>query len=132
MKPDDRISTDRALQRARVSAYDPGEFVEQESFMRASEISAMARQAGTVPGVSVVDLCCGIAGPGRFIAREFACTYLGVDVDSRAIDIARARAVDLPCRFELSRVPPAPLRPVRRGAPIRDDAGVSRQADAAC
>jgi hypothetical protein len=69
MKQDERAPFVRALQRARASAYAPGEFIEQESFMRASEILALAGRAGIEPGVSVLDLCCGIAGPGRFITR---------------------------------------------------------------
>jgi SAM-dependent methyltransferase len=91
-----------------VSAYAPGEFVEQESFMRASEILALAGTAGIAPGVSVLDLCCGIAGPGRYITAELGCTYLGVDSSSSAIDIARQRAADLPCRFEVGQIPPVP------------------------
>ena len=108
MKQDERTPFVRALQRARVSAYAPGEFVGQESFMRAGEILALAREAGIAPAVSVLDLCCGIAGPGRFITQELGCTYLGVDSSSSAIDIARASAGDLPCRFEVSRIPPIP------------------------
>ena len=111
MKQDKRAPFDQALQRARVSAYAPGEFVEQESFMRAGQIWALARQAGIGPGMSVLDLCCGIAGPGRFITRELGCAYLGVDASSSAIDIARERASDLPCRFEVSRIPPIPPGP---------------------
>jgi SAM-dependent methyltransferase len=101
----------RALQRARASAYAPGEFVEQESFMRASEIRALAGQAGIASGISVLDLCCGIAGPGRLITRELGCAYLGVDLSSSALDIARERAGDLPCRFEVAQVPPVPPGP---------------------
>ncbi len=111
MNQDERAPFVRALQRARVSAYGPGEFVEQESFMRAAEIRALADQAGIAPGVSVLDLCCGVAGPGRFITQELGCTYLGVDVSSSAIDIARESAGDLPCRFEVSRIPPIPPGP---------------------
>src|SRR4051795_13271015 len=111
MKQDDRARFDRALRRARMSAYPPGEFVEQESFMRAREIRALAGQAGIAAGVSVLDLCCGIAGPGRFITRELGCTYLGVDLSSSAIEIARERAGDLPCRFEVARIPPLPPGP---------------------
>jgi SAM-dependent methyltransferase len=59
----------------------------------------------------VLDLCCGIAGPGRFITRELGCTYLGVDASPSAIDVARERAGDLPCRFEVSRIPPIPPGP---------------------
>ena len=103
-----RISVDRALRQAREGAYAPGEYVEQESFMRASEIRALAQRAGIAAGVSVLDLCCGVAGPGRFITRELGCTYLGVDSSPAAIDIARERARGLPCRFEVARVPPLP------------------------
>lgn len=111
MKQDERTPFMLALQRARVSAFAPGEFVEQESFMRASEIRALAVSAGIAPGVSVLDLCCGVAGPGRFITAELGCTYLGVDSSSSAIDIARQRARNLPCRFEVARIPPIPIGP---------------------
>jgi SAM-dependent methyltransferase len=105
---DDRAPFFRALRRARLSAYAPGEFVEQEGFMRAAEILLLAKRSGIAPGVSVLDLCCGVAGPGRFLSRELGCTYLGVDHSSSAVAIARERARDLPCRFEVSRIPPLP------------------------
>src|SRR3954470_19883079 len=108
---DERAPFVQALRRARMSAYPPGEFVGQESFMRASEIRSLATQAGIAPGGSVLDLCCGVAGPGRFITRELRCTYLGVDLSASAIDIARESARDLPCRFEVSRIPPIPPGP---------------------
>jgi SAM-dependent methyltransferase len=111
MKQDDRAPFVAGLRHARESAYPPGEFVEQESFMRAGEIRALAVRAGVAPGVSVLDLCCGIAGPGRFITRELGCTYLGVDLSSSAVEIARERAVGLPCRFEVARIPPLPSGP---------------------
>lgn len=111
MRQDERAPFVRALRRARLSAYPPGEFVEQESFMRASEIRAVAGRAGIAPGVSVLDLCCGVAGPGRLIARELGCAYLGVDSSPSAIEIARQGAGDLPCRFQVSRIPPVPAGP---------------------
>lgn len=79
--------------------------------MGAGEIRALAHNAGVAPGVSVLDLCCGIGGPGRFITEELACDYLGVDYSADAIDIARQRAGDLPCRFEVARIPPIPPGP---------------------
>ena len=97
-----------ALQRARVAAYAPGEYVEQESFMRAGEIRALAERAGVAPGASVLDLCCGVAGPGRFVTRELGCDYLGVDQSASAIEVARERARGLPCRFAVAHVPPLP------------------------
>ena len=108
MRQDDRAPLDRALHRARVSAYAPGEFVGQESFMTAGEIRALAVQAGVGPGVTVLDLCCGVAGPGRFLTRELGCAYLGVDASASAVAIARERADDLPCRFEIAQIPPLP------------------------
>lgn len=111
MNQDERAPFVRALQRARASAYGPGEFVDQEGFMRAGEIRGLALAAGIGPGASVLDLCCGIAGPGRFITRELGCTYLGVDFSSSAIEIARQRAGELSCRFEVSRIPPIPPGP---------------------
>jgi sarcosine/dimethylglycine N-methyltransferase len=108
---EERARLVEALQRARLSAYAPGEFVDQKSFMRASEILGLADQAGIGAGVSVLDLCCGVAGPGRFITRERGCKYLGLDSSAGAIEIARERAGDLACRFEVSRIPPVPDGP---------------------
>jgi SAM-dependent methyltransferase len=108
VRQDVRAPFDRALQCARDAAYAPGEFVGQESFMTASEIRALARRAGIGPGVAVLDLCCGVAGPGRFLTRELGCDYLGVDASASAVALARERAGDLPCRFAIARVPPVP------------------------
>jgi SAM-dependent methyltransferase len=105
---DERVAFTEALQRARQSAYAAGEYVEQESFMRAAEIRTLAERAGIADGVSVLDLCCGVAGPGRFITRELGCVYLGVDRSASAVDIARARAGGLPCRFQVATLPPLP------------------------
>lgn len=111
MKQDERAPFVRGLRRAREAAYAPGEYVGQESFMRAAEIRTLAVRAGIGPGMSVLDLCCGIAGPGRFITRELDCVYLGVDSSLDALEIAREKAGDLPCRFERADVPPIPAGP---------------------
>jgi sarcosine/dimethylglycine N-methyltransferase len=111
MEQHDRAAFDRALERARAWAFAPGEFAGQESFMRAGEILALAGQAGIGPGVSVLDLCCGVAGPGRLITRELGCDYLGVDAGAGAIALARERAADLPCRFAVASIPPVPPGP---------------------
>jgi len=108
VRQDDRERFDRALHTARVSAYADGEFVGQESFMTAAEIRALAVRAGVGAGVSVLDLCCGVAGPGRLITRELGCDYLGVDASASAIALARERAGDLPIRFAVAQVPPLP------------------------
>jgi SAM-dependent methyltransferase len=108
MRQDDRRPFVEALQQAREAAYAPGEYVEQESFMRTSEIRALAERAGIVVGASVLDVCCGIAGPGRFLARELGCDYVGVDSSASAVEIACEHAQGLSCRFVVAQVPPLP------------------------
>jgi SAM-dependent methyltransferase len=105
---DDRRSLVEALRPAQAAAFGPAEYVEQESFIRASEIRALAERAAVGPCVSVLDLCCGVAGPGRFLARELGCQYVGVDSSEDAVTVAEERARGLPCRFEVARVPPLP------------------------
>jgi SAM-dependent methyltransferase len=97
-----------ALERAQANAYPSGEYVGQESFMRAAEIRRLAHQARVGPGASVLDLCCGVAGPGRMITAELGCRYLGVDHSASALAIARQLAGKLPCRFEHAHLPPLP------------------------
>jgi SAM-dependent methyltransferase len=108
MSVDERRSLVEALRRGQEAAFGPGEYVEQESFVRASEIRLLAEQAAVGPGVSVLDVCCGVAGPGRFLTRELGCEYVGVDSSEGAISIAAERSRGLHCRFEVAQVPPLP------------------------
>lgn len=108
MSRDDRRSLVEALRPAQEAAFGADEYVEQESFIRASEIRALAERAAIRPGGSVLDLCCGVAGPGRFLTRELGCDYVGVDSSEDALSVAAERARGLPCRFEVARVPPLP------------------------
>jgi SAM-dependent methyltransferase len=97
-----------ALEQARATAFPAGEYVGQESFMRAAEVRRLAHQARVGPGVSVLDLCCGVAGPGRMITAESGCHYLGIDRSASALATARQLAGNLPCRFEQAHLPPLP------------------------
>ena len=76
--------------------------------MRAAEVRRLAQQARVGSGVSVLDLCCGVAGPGRMITAESGCRYLGVDHSASALATARQLAGELPCRFEQAHLPPLP------------------------
>jgi len=107
----DRAAYGEALEEARQEAYPPGEYVGQESFMTAGEIRGLAQRAAICRGDAVLDLCCGAAGPGRLVAAETGCRYLGVDGDPGAVEVARRSAGDLPCRFDVVRVPPLPAGP---------------------
>jgi SAM-dependent methyltransferase len=99
---------DAALRSTRERAFEPGQFAGQESFMTAREILALARRGGVRRSSRVVDLWCGVAGPGRLVTRALGCDYLGVDADAEAVALARERADGLPCRFEVGSVPPVP------------------------
>jgi SAM-dependent methyltransferase len=79
--------------------------------MRASEIRELAAVAGLGAGVSVLDLCCGVAGPGRHLVETFAPRYLGVDADAGAVRLARSRTRGLDCAFVAGEVPPLPRGP---------------------
>ena len=76
--------------------------------MQAGEVRRLAHQARVGPGVSMLDLCCGVAGPGRMITAESGCRYLGVDQSASALATARRLAGELPCRFEQAHLPPLP------------------------
>ena len=106
-----RTAVATALEPTKLAAYPRGEFVGQESFMTAGEIRSLAHRAGIGPDDSVLDLCCGVGGPGRLVATECGCRYLGLDRDPVAVEAARRAAGDLPCRFEVARVPPLPRGP---------------------
>lgn len=108
MRQDERTPFATALERARSAAYPPGEYVGQESFMRAADIRRLAERAGIGPDATVLDLCCGVAGPGRLIAAETGCGYLGLDSSKDALEIARGLAGELPCRFARAHLPPLP------------------------
>ena len=76
--------------------------------MRAGEVRMLAHRAGVGRGVSVLDLCCGVAGPGRMITAESGCHYLGVDHSASTLATAQELAGNLPCRFEQAHLPPLP------------------------
>ena len=76
--------------------------------MTADEIRTVARCCDIGPATSVLDLCCGVAGPGRLIAAERGCAYTGVDYSASALELARSRAAGLRCRFIEAHVPPVP------------------------
>ena len=108
MRKDQRTPSLTPLERAHAAACPTGEYMGQESFKLAGQVRQLAHQARVGPGISVLDLCCGVAGPGRMITAESGCQYLGVDYSASALATARALAGNLPCRFEQAQVPPLP------------------------
>jgi SAM-dependent methyltransferase len=94
--------------------------------MRPAEVRRLAHQARVGRGVSVLDLCSGVAGPGRMITAESGCHYLGVDHAVSTLATARQLAGNLPCRLEQTHLPALP-EAVSGGIPAGDDAGLPRQ-----
>jgi hypothetical protein len=77
-----------AVERARATAYPASEYVGYESFMRAGEVRTLAHRARVRPGVFVLDMLCGVAGPGWMITAESGCRYLDVDYSASALATA--------------------------------------------
>jgi len=79
----------------------------------AGEVLELGRRAGVGPGVRLLDVCCGVAGPGLHLAGTLGCDYLGVDASRRSVDRARERAAaaGTAARFEVQVVPPLPAGP---------------------
>ena len=50
---------------------------------------ALARAAGLRPGLAVLDIGCGLGGPARTLAAEFACRVVGIDATADYIEAAR-------------------------------------------
>lgn len=103
-----RDEVEAATRAARIQALGAGQFAEQESMLRADDILRLAQDAGIGSDTDVLDLCCGVAGPGRLIAQQTGCRYLGVDSDPDAITAARSRTHGSDCRFVTRSVPPLP------------------------
>src|SRR5829696_4896934 len=80
--------------------------------MTAGELRALGVQAGIGPGVTVLDLCCGVAGPGRLLTRDLGCDYLGVDASASAV----AAAVGPGGRFAFTLEEGPPLTTAERAA----------------
>jgi SAM-dependent methyltransferase len=105
-----------ALARARERAYHPEPYAGQESFVSRDEVLELAAAAGVARGTRVLDLCCGVGGPGRLVARATGCELLGIDLDPGALALAReAAAGDATLaarspRFVAAAVPEVPLR----------------------
>ena len=105
---EDRRRAAAALARARREAYRPEPYTGQESFVSIHEVEALARAAGIGPGTQVLDLCCGVGGPGRALDRATGCRRLGVDRSVGALVLAREEARG-GGRFLAAEVPRLPL-----------------------
>jgi len=49
----------------------------------------LAKLAGIAPGMSILDVGCGVGGPARFLAASYDCRVQGIDLSESFIDAAR-------------------------------------------
>jgi SAM-dependent methyltransferase len=52
--------------------------------------SAVAQRLAPEAGDTVLDVGCGLGGPGRFVADRFGCAVVGIDLLPMRVDVARA------------------------------------------
>lgn len=68
---------------------------EHISFTTLDELRMIAAALRLTPRAVLVDLACGMAGPGLWIAREAAARLVGIDISAAALAGARDRAARL-------------------------------------
>lgn len=68
---------------------------EHISFLTLPEMRGMAAELALTEGSVLVDLACGMGGPGLWIARETGAQLIGIDISSVALEKARERAAAL-------------------------------------
>jgi sarcosine/dimethylglycine N-methyltransferase len=62
---------------------------DQDHYGGLAAVEAVARRAEIGPGSTVLDLCAGLGGPARFLARRFDCRVVGVDLNRGRCDAGR-------------------------------------------
>ena len=131
-RPDQRARFDEALRRAQEAAFGPGEYVEQESFMRAARDPgarrAGRRRAGRLRSRPV--LRGRRAGPVPHARARLRLPRRRRERE-RGRDRARARRAACRAASRSRADPAAPAGHLRRRAPARDDARLPRQGGAA-
>lgn len=66
----------------------------QECLLTPDEIADLARRAGVTTGTAVLDIGSGTGGPACYLAQQFGCHVLGVDISAVGHEQAVARARD--------------------------------------
>jgi SAM-dependent methyltransferase len=84
--------TFQRIWRAHALGPDYPEGFEHISFLTLAEMSGMAEALSLHAGSVLVDLACGMGGPGLWIAREAGAQLAGIDVSAVALAAARDRA----------------------------------------
>jgi SAM-dependent methyltransferase len=70
-----------------------GEDLGQNSWLTARELETFLGWLSPGPGTRLIDIACGSGGPALRVARLSGCEILGVDIDEKAIAVAREQAI---------------------------------------
>ncbi|MFX1388507.1 MAG: class I SAM-dependent methyltransferase [Promethearchaeota archaeon] len=62
-----------------------------DSFVTMTDLKNIVKNLKIKPGETFLDIGCGKAGPGLWIAREMSANYVGIDLSEVAIDLAKKR-----------------------------------------
>ena len=88
---------------------------DQDHYGGTAAVDALAGRAGVTAAATVLDLCCGLGGPARYLATRIGCRVTGVDLnEGRTLGAARlSRLVGLSDRVAFTRadVTALPFRP---------------------
>src|SRR5438067_7627223 len=90
-----RSATFARIWRERAAGADFPAGFEHISFLTLAELRHMSDALQLSPDALLVDLACGMGGPGLWIARERGARLRGVDVSPLAVASARQRAQEL-------------------------------------
>lgn len=90
---------------------------DQDHYGGVEAVEVLARRAAIGPGSTVLDVCCGLAGPARFLAVRHGCRVVGIELHAgRAAGARRlTEGVGLAALVRVVRADAAAL-PVRAGA----------------
>jgi sarcosine/dimethylglycine N-methyltransferase len=118
------INEAQILEALRRAGKDPRQLVpedlyewDQDHYGGLQAVEALARRAGIGTQSRVLDVCAGLGGPARFLARRFGCRVVGVDLNAERCAAGRrlSARVGLDGRVTLVRGDAQAL-PFRRGA----------------
>ena len=88
-------------------------YIGQECLLTPAEITAFAERAGVTTGTSVLDIGSGTGGPACYLAQQFGCRVLGVDISTvgheQAVTRARSTGLDHLVQFRCGDIHTIPL-----------------------
>lgn len=89
--------SDQLQRLLRAASADLPDWVESYNFVPGAGLLEVADDLGVTPGDHVLDLACGLGGPGLLVAEHAGTRVVGVDWSRvacrRASEVARARAI---------------------------------------